>query len=1364
MDEIYETEEGAPYRESFDAMRGLVDAYNSRDWASMLGRLADDFTLTDHRPAGSGRVDRDTFSRLVLGLVDLSADVHIELVACDAHVGAALIRSVGTAVTGGLIELSFAATMTVRDGVFAALEYFPPEHLSVLGGAAERHAGGLAQTFVDAINARDWEAVGDILADDVWLEDRRRLMQGVGRGRDRALNTYRYIMGTRVEVKVTIAATRGSRLALFETLVRGEARDVEFVSENFSLLEFDGDDRLARHIIFDVEDRAAAFEELDDRYEIGEGAPFVERFRVWRTGMDAVNTHDWERLLGALHQEFVLVDHLPTGVGTIDRGTWVELQRSRARLDPDVRAETVAYHRVGADAMVIEVRMSGSGLAGGPTERANHLVCVFANGVPARLERFPLDQLDAAIRRFGELTGPTAAPDGDAGVLDTALVRLGQADGFSEPIAVRGERLALFRVRDGERVALLEADNDLVITDTVLLDVADIDAAFEEMHRRYRNGDGAIYPEALELARTVIARVNERDWDGLAEIFADDFVLVDHVPTGLGDATAAEWIERQRAMVELAPDTRMEIPTFCRLHERGATAHTVALLRRTGSHYGGGLTDTSVLIVSAQRDGKYIRYERFPPDDLEAASARFDELVTGPGAIDDLLINAASRLALDPRMMLERLRDDIVVHDRRAGSRTTLSGRDVVLRGLDEWRDVGLRHWHPELIATRGDRLMLGRVTRQRPAGREGDEAEVSYLVVFETDAAGRIAEYVMIDTSDLDSAYAELDDRFATGEGAPYAPIPRATAHVLGCINAHDWAGMEPLFADDFQAIDHRQAGFHLTDRAGFIERQRAMAELAPDTRLDVAAYIRVNDVLPAALSFIRRTGSRLGGGVSDTSVLSICVMRDGRFTRFEQFSADQLDAALARFDQLVDEVGDTPGTQIANAVTRLYEGVGGPDWVAHNWDGFVAVHADDVVVEARTKEGLRYQVTGRDAAMAEARSLSDVGLRDLTMQPLAVRGRHLALIRWVNTGDHADHGGGPADVEQLAVTQVDASGHVEMVVIFEPDDIHAAMVELGARHVALEGPLVAQHPLVWAWGGAQAARDWDALRAVLAAEFVSVDHRGMGWGVIDRETFLAMMRSLTEVAPSMSAIGARIFRQEPTGTVMLQTAFGPGLGDAEFEMQLIGVIVHDEGHVTRFELFPVDQLEAALARFDELTTEEASLVGTTFVRLMDLDAARARADAAGANQESPFVAAIRAIEVAVNSGDVNAIADCYDGAFIAADHVHHTAMNKAEYVDSAAPRGTDARDPALLYACRGSGQSSWRWPCPLRISCRSAHGGLGRRRRRREHDARHLSRERAISLPTNRALPRRRPARGPRPSRAALRRRRGRRRRASG
>lgn len=141
------------------------------------------------------------------------------------------------------------------------------------------------------------------------------------------------------------------------------------------------------------------------------------------------------------------------------------------------------------------------------------------------------------------------------------------------------------------------------------------------------------------------------------------------------------------------------------------------------------------------------------------------------------------------------------------------------------------------------------------------------------------------------------------------------------------------------------------------------------------------------------------------------------------------------------------------SNDVTRLYERPQGRNWVANHWDDFVAIHADDVVVESRSDAGQRYVAIGLENAMAEARSLTDVGLPHIRMEPLAVRGDRVALIKWVNWTDETDHGGGPATVEEIAVVEANDHGRVCVVTIFGPEDIDLALAELEDRATGSAG-----------------------------------------------------------------------------------------------------------------------------------------------------------------------------------------------------------------------------------------------------------------------------------------------------------------------
>jgi hypothetical protein len=118
---------------------------------------------------------------------------------------------------------------------------------------------------------------------------------------------------------------------------------------------------------------------------------------------------------------------------------------------------------------------------------------------------------------------------------------------------------------------------------------------------------------------------------------------------------------------------------------------------------------------------------------------------------------------------------DVVAVDRRSVvSAPTLQGRAAIRENLEALREVGLDRVRSQVLAIRGDRLVLQRIFFSTADGREmislglneWDNGEVVRRVVFDEDA--------------LDDAFAELDDRYYAGEGAEHAPLLRVGAQFI--------------------------------------------------------------------------------------------------------------------------------------------------------------------------------------------------------------------------------------------------------------------------------------------------------------------------------------------------------------------------------------------------------------------------------------------------------------------------------------------------------------------------------------------------------------------------------------------------------
>ena len=173
--------------------------------------------------------------------------------------------------------------------------------------------------------------------------------------------------------------------------------------------------------------------------------------------------------------------------------------------------------------------------------------------------------------------------------------------------------------------------------------------------------------------------------------------------------------------------------------------------------------------------------------------------------------------------------------------------------------------------------------------------------------------------------------------------------------------------------------------------------------------------------------------------------------FNRCELFDEVDLDAALARFDEL-----SRPAPRLENTASQVHERFR-THFAARDWDAMAEMLAADFSADDRRRvvgAGARH---GRDAAIVDGRAIADLGLTYLTATVIATRGECLVLVR-----GHAGNDGQPKTLlwDLLQVAEIDAEGRITALVTFDPDDIDAAFEELDARYLAGEA---AAHAYTW-------------------------------------------------------------------------------------------------------------------------------------------------------------------------------------------------------------------------------------------------------------------------------------------------------------
>ena len=194
-------------------------------------------------------------------------------------------------------------------------------------------------------------------------------------------------------------------------------------------------------------------------------------------------------------------------------------------------------------------------------------------------------------------------------------------------------------------------------------------------------------------------------------------------------------------------------------------------------------------------------------------------------------------------------------------------------------------------IAIRGQRLALSRHTY-----RDTDEADepiaVEALVLTEVDEAQLLYHAVVFDTDDLDDAFAELDSRYAAGEAAPHAHTWSLVTKTYAGFNRRELFGPAP----NWESVDHRRG--ITSAQFDAIDYVHASWDVTPDVEAYVQAVHRLSDL--GTVVTVRAYGASRDGFKAEWVDVHLVTFEGDLPNRFELFDEADLDAALARFDEL--------------------------------------------------------------------------------------------------------------------------------------------------------------------------------------------------------------------------------------------------------------------------------------------------------------------------------------------------------------------------------------------------------------------------------------------------------------------------------
>ncbi len=165
-----------------------------------------------------------------------------------------------------------------------------------------------------------------------------------------------------------------------------------------------------------------------------------------------------------------------------------------------------------------------------------------------------------------------------------------------------------------------------------------------------------------------------------------------------------------------------------------------------------------------------------------------------------------------------------------------------------------------------------------------------------------------MFDPDDFDAAIAELDARYLAGEAAAHSHTWSVITRGYAALNRHELPPTTP----DWVNVDHRRAAAFAPGEAN--EYIHAAWDLTKNLNIYVEDVYRLSGL--GAVVTHAAHGTSQDGFDAEWREIHFLTLEGGMVNRCELFDEADLDAALARFDQL-----SRPTPRLENTASRLYE-----------------------------------------------------------------------------------------------------------------------------------------------------------------------------------------------------------------------------------------------------------------------------------------------------------------------------------------------------------------------------------------------------------------------------------------------------------
>jgi hypothetical protein len=199
------------------------------------------------------------------------------------------------------------------------------------------------------------------------------------------------------------------------------------------------------------------------------------------------------------------------------------------------------------------------------------------------------------------------------------------------------------------------------------------------------------------------------------------------------------------------------------------------------------------------------------------------------------------------------------------------------------------------------------------------------------------------------------------------------------------------------------------------------------------------------------------------------------------------------------------------------------------------------------------------------------------LETESVAIRGKRLALSR--HTYRDANDAERPITVEALMLAEVGDGELVYYTGVFDLDDLDGATAELDARYLAGEAT---PHANAWSViAGLYAAFNGREFPAT-TPDWVGIDHRSLF--TVEAGDMRAFNREVRDQVPNLNIHAEAVHRLTDLGAVVTHVARGVSQDGFEAAWRLIFIFKVDGDLISGYEMFDEQDLDAAVARFEEL------------------------------------------------------------------------------------------------------------------------------------------------------------------------------------